>query len=262
MEQRYYSAYGNLIWRKGEEKGTLQERFAFTGKERDRETGYDYFGARYYSQELGMWLSVDPLAYLYPDITPYAYCNWNPIKFVDPDGKEVHNMMNPYTSDPSQYALYVAATRFPDKTDQIFYISHGSSDKMYPMGITDGINASEFVEYIKTNSSVWSNEYDKSKVTIVLLSCETGKGENSIAEQISVLLPLSTIIAPNDELKAMIDLNGNVAIYGTYKKDAKTLEDCKDKIFHGCWNVFQNGTKARILNNPRTHSVYIKNYED
>lgn len=35
-----------------------------------------------------MWLSVDPMADKYPSISPYAYCNWNPIKLVDPDGNE------------------------------------------------------------------------------------------------------------------------------------------------------------------------------
>ena len=63
--------------------------FVFTGKERDEETGYGYFGARYMDHELmTMWLSVDPLADKYPSISPYAYCAWNPIKLVDPDGRE------------------------------------------------------------------------------------------------------------------------------------------------------------------------------
>ena len=67
------------------------ERFTFTGKERDVETGYGYFGARYMDHELmTMWLSVDPLADKYPSISPYAYCAWNPIKLVDPDGKEIY----------------------------------------------------------------------------------------------------------------------------------------------------------------------------
>lgn len=35
-----------------------------------------------------MWLSVDPLADKYPNISPYAYCAWNPLKLVDPDGNE------------------------------------------------------------------------------------------------------------------------------------------------------------------------------
>ena len=63
---------------------------SFTGKERDEETGYGYFGARYMDHELmAMWLSVDPLADKYPSISPYAYCAWNPIKLVDPDGAEI-----------------------------------------------------------------------------------------------------------------------------------------------------------------------------
>ena len=63
---------------------------SFTGKERDSETGFSYFGARYYDSDvLTGWLSVDPLADKYPNISPYAYCAWNPVKLVDPDGEEI-----------------------------------------------------------------------------------------------------------------------------------------------------------------------------
>ena len=66
------------------------ERFTFTGKELDEETGYGYFGARYMDHELmTMWLSVDPMADKYPGISPYAYCAWNPVKLVDPDGRDI-----------------------------------------------------------------------------------------------------------------------------------------------------------------------------
>ena len=34
-----------------------------------------------------VWLSPDPLLDKYPNISPYAYCNNNPIKYVDPDGR-------------------------------------------------------------------------------------------------------------------------------------------------------------------------------
>ena len=79
-------------------KTTLQNRtffvqfypFTFTGKERDEETGYGYFGARYMDHELmTMWLSVDPMADKYPSISPYAYCAWNPLVLIDPDGKMI-----------------------------------------------------------------------------------------------------------------------------------------------------------------------------
>ena len=63
--------------------------FVFTGKERDEETGYGYFGARYMDHELMTnWLSVDPMADKYPSISPYSYCAWNPVKLVDHDGCE------------------------------------------------------------------------------------------------------------------------------------------------------------------------------
>ena len=52
-------------------------------EQRDEETGYGYFGARYMDHELmTMWLSVDPMAGKYPGISPYAYCSWNPVKSV------------------------------------------------------------------------------------------------------------------------------------------------------------------------------------
>ena len=63
--------------------------FTFTGKEKDPETGYSYFGARYLDHELmTMWLSVDPMADKYPSLSPYAYYAWNPVKLVDPDGRD------------------------------------------------------------------------------------------------------------------------------------------------------------------------------
>ena len=61
----------------------------FTGKETDCETGYSYFGARYYDATLLTgWTAVDPMADKYPSLSPYNYCAWNPMKIVDPDGRD------------------------------------------------------------------------------------------------------------------------------------------------------------------------------
>lgn len=69
--------------------GTLWS-FTFTGKEKDAETGYGYFGARYMDHDLmTMWMSVDPMADKYPGMSPYSYCANNPVKLVDPDGREI-----------------------------------------------------------------------------------------------------------------------------------------------------------------------------
>ena len=57
------------------------------------ETGFDYFGARYYDSDISIWLSVVPIAIgtladKYPSMSPYMYCAGNPVMLVDPDGKE------------------------------------------------------------------------------------------------------------------------------------------------------------------------------
>ena len=62
---------------------------SFNGKEKDYESGFHYYGARYYwSEVLTGWLSVDPMADKYPSISPYAYCAWNPVIAIDPDGND------------------------------------------------------------------------------------------------------------------------------------------------------------------------------
>ena len=69
---------------------TYKPIWHFTGKERDSETGFSYFGSRYYDSDLMTgWLSVDTMADKYPGLSPYAYCAWNPVRLVDPDGEEI-----------------------------------------------------------------------------------------------------------------------------------------------------------------------------
>ena len=61
-------------------------RYTFSAKEKDSETGLSYFGSRYYSSDLSIWLSVDPMSDKYPSLSNYAYCRNNPIRLIDPNG--------------------------------------------------------------------------------------------------------------------------------------------------------------------------------
>jgi len=69
-----------------------------TGKERDSESGLDYFGARYYASTMGRFMSPDSPSY--SGLTKpqswnlYAYSLNNPIRYSDPDGHSVECKTN------------------------------------------------------------------------------------------------------------------------------------------------------------------------
>ena len=69
--------------------GDYTNRYKFNGKELDEETGFYYYGARYYNPKFSIWLSVDPLAEIFPNWNPYNYTMQNPINLTDPDGMQV-----------------------------------------------------------------------------------------------------------------------------------------------------------------------------
>ncbi|MFZ1288492.1 MAG: RHS repeat-associated core domain-containing protein [Melioribacteraceae bacterium] len=75
-----YYAYGGVA---REINYGTEEKYDYTGKERDTESGLNYFGARYYGSDEGRWLSVDPLADLFPEHSPYSYAFNNPLRYVD-----------------------------------------------------------------------------------------------------------------------------------------------------------------------------------
>jgi RHS repeat-associated protein len=64
-----------------------------TGKERDAETGLDYFGARYLSSAQGRFTSPDLPLYAQRPGDPqswnlYSYTRNNPLRYIDPDGRQ------------------------------------------------------------------------------------------------------------------------------------------------------------------------------
>jgi RHS repeat-associated protein len=86
IQYLHYLPYGQLL--ANQTPYGYDERYKFTGKERDAETGYDFFGARYYWSLFKHWTSTDPLLDNSLYISPYAYCNWNPVNRIDFDGMD------------------------------------------------------------------------------------------------------------------------------------------------------------------------------
>jgi len=61
--------------------------FLFTGRRFDTDTGLYYYRARYYNPYIGRFLQTDPVGYA-GGINLYAYCANNPLRLVDPSGRE------------------------------------------------------------------------------------------------------------------------------------------------------------------------------
>ncbi len=115
LQQRCNSLpFGN-----GEDCPTIPTEHLFTGKERDSESGNDYFGARYFASSMGRWLSPDPLGMAFADPTDpqslnrYAYVLNNPLIFTDPDGLDCM-----YTNNQSWNSVNVTVVRGDCKSDK------------------------------------------------------------------------------------------------------------------------------------------------
>jgi RHS repeat-associated protein len=90
LERHDYLPFGEEV----NPPGTTNTR-KFTGKERAAETGLDYFGARYYGARTARFTTVDPV-YTWREnlVDPqrwnrYAYVRNNPLRFTDPDGRQI-----------------------------------------------------------------------------------------------------------------------------------------------------------------------------
>ncbi|MBN2319927.1 MAG: RHS repeat-associated core domain-containing protein [Acidobacteria bacterium] len=79
--------------------GVPLKRYRYSGKERDEESGLDYYGARYYAGWLGRWTSCDPAGIkMSPNL--YGFCKGNPVSRVD-----INGMADAPSRDPSQLVV-------------------------------------------------------------------------------------------------------------------------------------------------------------
>ncbi len=80
IDQLSYDSYGNVLSETNPSNG---DRWKWTGKERDGETGWQLNDARSYASTIGRWTSEDPIK---DDINPYRYVRNSPTNSIDPTG--------------------------------------------------------------------------------------------------------------------------------------------------------------------------------
>ena len=83
-----YSPYGSSTYQGTRSTSETPKRYRYSGKERDEESGLDYFGARHYAAWLGRWTSPDPVGARADSSNLYRYCRGDPIGRCDPDGRD------------------------------------------------------------------------------------------------------------------------------------------------------------------------------
>ncbi|NGF77079.1 RHS repeat-associated core domain-containing protein [Fluviicola sp. SGL-29] len=82
-----YFPYGKVLREYVNTSTGDPEKFLTTQHERDKETGLDYRGARFYDSDIARFLSLDPLAKEFPAWSAYNYVMGNPISLIDPTGR-------------------------------------------------------------------------------------------------------------------------------------------------------------------------------
>ena len=102
-------------------------RYGFNGMEKDDEVkgngnSYD-FGARLYDSRVGRWLSLDPLASKYPNLSPYNFVANSPIIFIDPDGEKIV-----WGNDAESQKMKSAALKLKNESE-LFAILYEKLDK-------------------------------------------------------------------------------------------------------------------------------------
>jgi RHS repeat-associated protein len=157
--------------------------YKFTGKERDSETQLDYFGARYYSNGLGRWVSADwatkATAVPYAEFADpqslnlYGFVGGNPASKADRDGHECNTCQKAWNWLTSNHS---ATASTPN------YAISQSTAKSGPLTVTAGVGTAQ----ASASASYGKNTSVSASVSAAAASATINEGTHSTT-QISAL---------------------------------------------------------------------------
>jgi RHS repeat-associated protein len=151
--------------------GQGDTRYKFTEKERDVESQYDYFGARYYDARVGRFGSVDRMAMRFPQASPYAYASSsNPLRAIDANGDSTFIVVWRYaqTENTTRGIISVSATNSSEQ-----FVGHTLEPASTDVDPKAG--AGEYSAYVRDQSADGSREYDPARVHLEGVMSESGE---------------------------------------------------------------------------------------
>jgi RHS repeat-associated protein len=117
-------------------------KYSFNAKELDEETGMYYYEARYYKPPV--FTSRDPMFEKYFWVTPYAYCANNPVKYVDPSGKEALENTDWVKKKGTNQYIWVDYVYDKSSTPAGYdYVGHDDKDILKDMGIPENYSTQQ-----------------------------------------------------------------------------------------------------------------------
>jgi RHS repeat-associated protein len=174
----------------------------FTGKERDTETGLDYFGARYYSSAQGRFTTYDPLFVTAKRLidpqrfNQYAYTRNNPLRFIDPEGLDVTITAKNEEEALKRYKIFLLSLRPEDRQHVHFFTGDGKN----------GYAKGQY--YILVDKDYKSDSGNFQAI-------QTAANDRNDVGRITVVMPGDTIAVRNAELN-----NGKITLVaGSFKFD-------------------------------------------
>jgi len=173
---------------------------------------------RYYDSRTGRFLQIDPNSDKYPNLSPYAYCADNPLKYIDPDGKDIIIVHDPKGAGGRGHnALLVGNS----KTGYAYYSKDGVNLDRLAGGVGPNTIRTGFKSIEEFSSSENGSRYSTA------VEFKTGESQDDAARSKAYEL----INVPYSDKTECADLTGEATrSAGIDLKDEKRTETITIKI--------------------------------